>query len=209
MASKCLCNFLWDNHNVQLMSNWCCSWVEYNVLLRVIGPLKIILSSLFESFCIFSDRRKLFDAVYFYGSQASCLIGPFYASRLSIWLMWYWILWCSMLLCFFVFSTQKADTCSLDTPENLRWQQQRHVAGCSLPICAKLSICAALFGSATIVSGFGSIWPCHSRNASITTKCKVMENQSWEEAVVKRISPVAVVALFHVLWIFFWQYCNF
>lgn len=93
--------------------------------------------------------------------------------------------------------------CSLDTPENLRRQQQWHVAGCSLPICAKLSICAALFGSATIVSGFGSIWPCHSRDANITTNCKVMENQSWEEAVVKRISPVAVVALFHVLWVFF------
>lgn len=29
-----------------------------------------------------------------------------------------------------------------------------------------------------------------------------MENQSWEEAVVEKISPVAMMALFHVLWAF-------
>lgn len=82
------------------------------------------------------------------------------------------------------------------------------MAGCRLfPSCKPfLSVqnCAALLGGGTIgiVSGFGSIWHCHSRDANVTTKCKVMENQSWEEVVVKRISPMAVVALVHVLWAF-------
>lgn len=82
------------------------------------------------------------------------------------------------------------------------------MAGCRLfPSCRPfLSVqnFAALFGSGStgVVSGFGRIWHCHSRDTDITTKCKVMENQSWEEAVVKRTSPVAVVALFRVLWVF-------
>jgi len=67
----------------------------------------------------------------------------------------------------------------------------------SLPassFCLCKSNCAA--------PGFGGIWHCRSRDAHTTTKGKVVERQSWEEAVVEGISPVAVVALFCVLWDF-------
>lgn len=111
-----------------------------------------------------------------------------------------------LLLCIQYTKSRYLKCSSLDTPENQRRQQQWQVADCSLPaghfyLCKTLQPFLVVVALALSVV-FGRIWHCHSRDADITTKCKVMENQSWEEAVVKRTSPVAVVALFHVLWVF-------
>lgn len=56
LASKRWYNLLWGRHNVQLMSNWCRCWVEHNIPLQAVGLLKIIVSRVFKSFHIFSDK---------------------------------------------------------------------------------------------------------------------------------------------------------
>lgn len=45
-------------------------------------------------------------------------------------------------------------------------------------------------------------------DVNVTTNCKAIENQSWEEAVVERVISVALVALFCVLWVF-WTLLQF
>lgn len=100
---------------------------------------------------------------------------------------------------------KKPECCLLDTPENLRWQQQWQVADCSLPashfyLCKTVQpfLVVVLLALSVVLVVFGIAIPGILTSPTSSRWWRI----SWEEAVVKRISPVAVLALFHVLWVF-------